>query len=159
MGNLDAPVKIVEFSDLECPACGASYPILLQILQEFRDNVSYEYWHFPLSYHPNGEKAAEAAECANDQGKFYEFIDIAFRNQNNLKVNDLKQYAAQLNLDTEKFNACLDSGTKKDDVRLEQREGLNKGVDGTPTFFINDKKLDSWKYEVFKQAILDELNQ
>ena len=158
IGNKDAQVKIIEYSDFQCPACGAAEPVARQIAEEFGDKISFEYRHFPLtSIHQYSFKAAEASECANDQGRFWEYHDILFRNQNSLKVSDLKRYADTLGLDTKSFNACLDSGAKKDIINLETREALAAGSTGTPTFFINGKKLANWKYELFKAAVEEEL--
>lgn len=154
-GNPDAIVKIVEFSDFQCPACGAAYPVTKQIMEEYGERVSLEYKHFPLTtIHAFAFKAAEASECANDQGKFWEYVDIAFTNQKDLRKKALKQYAEELGLDTEKFNDCLDSGAKAKYVTADFNEGIGKGVGGTPTFFINGEKLEKWNYESFA-AVLD----
>lgn len=154
-GNPDAIVKIVEFSDFQCPACGAAYPVTKEIMEEYGDRVSLEYKHFPLTtIHAFAFKAAEASECANDQGKFWEYVDIAFTNQKDLRKKALKQYAEELGLDTELFNNCLDSSAKAKYVTADFNEGIGKGVGGTPTFFINGEKLEKWNYEGFA-AVLD----
>jgi protein-disulfide isomerase len=156
-GNPDASIVVQEFSDLQCPACKDAHSTTKEILEEFGDEIMLEYYHFPLDYHLMAKEAAEAAECANDLGKFWEFVDIAFANSPNLENKALKQYADILGLDREKFDACLDSGAKRDIVEMDKREGINKGVQGTPTFFINGKKLNNRAYESFKEAIEEEL--
>lgn len=153
-GNHDASVKIVEFSDLQCPACGAAHPVVKKIMGEYETKVSLEYKHFPLtSIHLFAFDAAVASECANDQGKFWEYIDIAFANQNALQKKNLKTYAEQIGLNTETFDACLASGVKKKYVSADMNEGIGKNVQSTPSFFINGKPLDSWQYEKFKAAL------
>lgn len=159
-GNPLATVRIIEFSDFQCPACGAAYPVVEQIMEEYGDRVSLEYKHFPLtSIHRFAFDAAEASECANDQGKFWEYYAILFENQNELSESDLKQYAADLSLDTELFNNCLDSNAKAKYVSADFNEGIGKGVDSTPTFFINDVELGSWNYDTFAAAIETALAQ
>ncbi len=153
-GNPDAAVKIVEFSDIQCPACGAAYPVTKQIMEKYSDMVSFEYKHFPLtSIHAFAFNAAEASECANDQGKFWEYIDVAFTHQKALRISDLKSYAEQLGLDMKKFENCLDSSAKAKYVMADYNEGIGKNVQGTPTFFINGVKLGSWNYGNFSDAI------
>ena len=157
-GNPDASVKILEFSDIQCPACKAAHPTVQRIREEYKDSISFEYYHYPLrAIHPYAQKAAEAVECANDQGKFFEYIDAAFTQSPSLQKNNLKIIASRLSLDTEKFNACLDSGAKAKAVEGNLRLGDVKGVRGTPTFYINGKPLDNWEYTSFKAAIDREL--
>ena len=160
-GNPDAAIKIVEFSDLQCPACRAANPIVKQLANEYGDKISFEYKHFPLrQIHPFAQKAAEASECANDQDKFWEYVDYVFANQQQgVQVKNLKIFAERLKLDTKSFNACLDSGAKADLVDIDYREAVSKNVQGTPTFFINGKQLESWRYDLFKAAIDAELNK
>jgi protein-disulfide isomerase len=158
-GPKDAKVTIVEFSDFECPYCEKFVSQTLpSILQNYGDKVLFAYRNFPLtSIHPYSEKAAEAGECANDQGAFWPYHDLLFQNQTalaalvtadatngvNQVIVQLKQYAASLNLDTNAFNTCLDSGADKAKVDSDAtalQDGLSKaGVTrfGTPAFFIN----------------------
>src|SRR3989338_5549266 len=153
-GNPDAMVRIVEFSDFQCPACGAAAPTVTKIMEEYGDRVSLEYKHFPLSsIHAFAFNAAEASECANDQGKFWEMHDIMFEKQDQLSIGSLKDYAEQIGLDTEKFNNCLDSNAKAKYVTADYNEGIGKGVDSTPSFFVNGEKIESWKYEIFAAAL------
>lgn len=154
-GNPDATVKLVEFSDLQCPACKAAHPFVEQIKKEFGDKISFQYYHFPLrAAHPYAQKAAEAVECANDQGKFWEYIDAAFAQSPNLQNSNLKIIASQLGLDKESFDACLGSGAKRKAVEGDLRLGGVKDVQGTPTFFINNRKVENWntlKAEIEKE--------
>lgn len=168
-GNPDSSIEIVEFSDLQCPSCKAAHPIVKQVLTEFGDDVHVVYNHFPLgkacnpslsrNIHVDACKAAEAVECANDQGKFWEYIDVLFFHQNDLSKNSLKQYAVDMELDSETFNDCLDSGTKKKYVVEDVEQGQRMNVQGTPTFFINGKRIPSFNFESFKTAINAELDQ
>lgn len=154
-GNADAKVRIVEFSDFQCPACGAAEPAVRQILAEFRDRVKLTYRHFPISsLHPYAQKAAEASECAAEQGKFWEMHGKLFANQQSLKQDDLKGYAADLGLDTSKFNQCLASGKMGPVVASDLSYGLSIGINSTPTFFINGEKRNGMTYDDFKSAIL-----
>jgi len=113
-GNSDSSTIIIEFSDFQCPACKASLPIINEILNE--QNVVFYYRNFPLTIHENSFIAAEAAECANEQGKFWQYHDILFENQNKLDKESLKLYAIQIELNKEQFNSCLDSEKYKYEV-------------------------------------------
>ncbi len=159
-GNPNAKVKIIEFADIQCPACKVAYPIVEQIKKDYGNNISYQYYHFPLpTIHIYAEKAAEAAECANDQGMFAEFMDVAFTRSPKLKISELKQMAIDLHLDTDKFNACLSSGRKYKTVQGDVKVGQVKDIQGTPTFFINNKKLPKWDDVTLRAAIERELKQ
>jgi len=159
LGNKDAPVTIVEFSDFQCPFCGAAEPAVAQIMSTYKGKVRLVYMHFPLtSIHPYAEKAAEAAECAYDQGKFWELHGKMFANQNALGVDQLKGYAKDIGLDTAKFNTCLDSNQKQAQVNSDQQKGSSYGVGGTPTFFINGiPVVGALPFSEFKSVIDAEL--
>lgn len=133
-------INIVEFSDFECPFCERAVPTVNALKAKYGDRLNLEFKHFPLSFHPNAQKAAEASECARDQGKFWEYHDALFDGQK-LSIADLKQHAVDLGLDTTKFNSCLDNGDKADVVTADFNEGRAKGVSGTPTFFVNGQKV------------------
>ena len=142
-GPADAPVVLVEFADYECPFCGRffreTYPTLIS---EYGDRMRYVFRNYPLSnLHPNASKAAEGGECAFDQDMFWEYHDLLLQRQAALDVPSLKRYAAELGLDLERFSTCLDSGQKIDVVATDLQDGLGYGVTGTPTFFINGRKL------------------
>ncbi len=157
-GNPDARVKIIEFSDIQCPACKSAHPVVQQIKDEFGDNISFQYYHYPLrAIHPYAQKAAEAVECANDQGKFWEYLDAAFGQSPNLQTRKLKAIAAGLQLDTDAFDNCLDSGAKRKIVEGDVRLGDVKKVRGTPTFFVNNRLVSDWSYIGFKEMVEREM--
>ncbi len=138
LGSRDAKVVIVEFSDFQCPACGSAAPIVKEVAKEYGDKILVVFRHFPIiSSHPYALKAAEAAEAAAEQGKFWEYHDLLFENQENLKDNDLKRYAEELGLNMKKFEEALKNGEFKDKVRGDLDTGEKFGVNATPTFFIN----------------------
>ena len=117
LGQENSSIVIVKYLDLQCPACKAAHPIINKVIKDFEEDIRYEVRHLPLtSIHPQAKKAAEGAECALDQGKFFEYIDIVFENQNEIYVKNLKGYAIDLGLDIEKFSNCLDSFAKTDIV-------------------------------------------
>jgi len=162
LGNPDAKVILIEFGDLQCPACSLSHPEVKQIIKDYSDKIKYEFHHFPLvNIHKYAYKASQAAECANDQGKFYEYIDIAYSNQKSLSTNSLKKYALSLNLDTISFNNCLDSGAKKDEINRDLNEALSLRLKGTPTFLVNGKEVQRQiglsLYESLQKVIESEL--
>jgi len=161
LGNANAPVKIVEFSDYQCPFCARFYSDTLPDLKKnFIDTgkAKFVYRDFPLSFHKEAQKAAEATECAEEQGKFWEMHDKIFENQGAIGVDSLKTYASELGLDTNQFNSCLDSGKYASEVQKDFSDGKAAGVSGTPTFFVNGKKLvGAQPYEAFEQIINQEL--
>ena len=136
-GPKDAPITIVEFSDFECPYCGAAHDTVEQVMSTYAGKVRLVYRQFPLSFHPHAAKAAEASLCAADQGKFWEYHDVLFKNQKKLDPTDLKAFATEVGMDGQKFGQCLESGDKKKAVDADQQAGLAAGVGGTPAFFIN----------------------
>jgi len=158
-GSDNATVTILEYSDFQCPFCGQAEPTIKQILDKYPNDVRVIYKHFPLSQiHPYSEKAAEAAECAADQGKFWEMHDIMFANQNNLYTNSLKQYAKDIGLNTDDFNSCLDSGAMKPRVDNDLRDGGEAGVRGTPAFFVNGRLISGAQpFSVFDSAVKNAL--
>lgn len=141
LGSRDAKVTIVEFSDFQCPACGAAHPIVKQVTKEYGDKILFVYRHFPLiAAHPYALKAAEAAEAAGEQGKFWEYHDILFANQEDLTEKDLIKYAKNIGLDMRKFEEALKTGKFKDKVTGDMDDGGKFAVRVTPTFFINGEK-------------------
>ena len=160
-GDVNAPVTIVEFSDFECPFCAKFYSETMERLEKEYINtgkVKIVFRDFPLGFHQNAQKAAEAAECADDQGKFWEMHDIIFENQKSLSLSSLKQWAGQIGLDTGEFNSCLDSGKHAGEVQDDFKEGANYGVSGTPGFFINGIPLvGAQPFSSFKEIIDSEL--
>ncbi|MFH1207099.1 MAG: thioredoxin domain-containing protein [Patescibacteria group bacterium] len=154
-GDKNAAVTLVEYSDFECSYCSALNTTLEQIMTEYKGKVKLVYRHFPLtSIHQNAQKAAEAAECAGAQGKFWAMHDKLFANQSALAVTNLKTYAKDIGLNTTKFNDCLDNGTTAARVASDQTEGESYGVNGTPATFINGTLVSgALPYASFKTAI------
>lgn len=137
-GNKDAKVTLVVYSDYQCPYCSRVETTLSQLLTDYKDKIRLIFRDFPLtSMHANAQKAAEAAECAGDQGKFWEIHDKLFASQSDLSVDNYKAWAKDLGLSTSKFNDCLDSGKYADKVTASITEGSNYGVQGTPATFVN----------------------
>lgn len=160
LGPQDAPVLIVEFSDFQCGYCARfATETLNQILDTYGDQVRFVYRDFPLtSMHPYAQKAAEATQCAYEQGKYWEYSDLLFQNQQALDVDSLKGYAQQLGLETGAFNECLDSGRYTSEVQNDLAQGQGYGVTGTPTFFINGRMLVGAKpFSDFQAMIAEEL--
>jgi len=158
IGPATAPVTIVEFSDFQCPYCSRVLPALKRVQETYGDRVRVVFRDFPLQMHPQAPKAAEAAACAAEQGKFWPMHDRLFENQAKLQVADLKQHAAEVGLESAKFDECLDSGRRATDWQRDLSEGTGYGVTGTPAFFINGRMLvGAQPYESFVQVIDDEL--
>jgi protein-disulfide isomerase len=160
-GPANAAVTIVEFSDFECPYCGGFYPTLKEIEKNYKDKIRIVYRQFPLtSIHPHAMKAAEASMCANDQGQFWQMHDAMFSDQANLEVQDLKDKAAKLSLNTGTFNTCLDSSKYAALIKNEILEGAKVGVNGTPSMFINGRFLSGDQpYDDVAKLIEDELSR
>jgi protein-disulfide isomerase len=158
LGPEDAPVLIVEFSDFQCSFCARfAEETLGQILDTYGDRVRFVYRDFPITeMHDYAQKAAEATQCANDQGKYWEYSDLLFKNQQALDVDSLKKYAEDLGLNTGAFNECLDSGQYTSEVQKDREEGESYGITGTPTFFINGRMLRGAKPFSAFQAIIEE---
>jgi protein-disulfide isomerase len=157
-GTAGAPVTIVEFSDYQCPYCGRAEPTIKRILQAYAGKVRIVYRDFPLPGHDNAPKAAEAAHCAADQGKYWEMHDKMFDEQRALEIPNLKAYGRAVGVDGTKFDACLDGGVKSKDVEASARAGTDVGVHATPAFFINGRPLSgALPFESFQQIIDAEL--
>lgn len=156
-GPADAPVTIVEYVDFECPHCRAAHKLLDEIRAEYPD-FRLVVRHFPItSIHPHAQAAAEAAEAAGAQGKFWEMHDLLFAHQDRLGDDDLHGYAQQLNLDLARFDRELADQTYQRRVKQSFRNGITDGVNGTPTIFINDVRYDGPRdYETF-QAVIKEV--
>lgn len=157
-GDATAPVTIVEFSDFQCPYCRRQEDALHRILTDYAGKVRLVFRDFPLEGHPDAAKAAQAAACADEQGKFWAMHDKLFDNQHALAVSDLKTYARQMGLDGAKFDACLDGDRTLARVQKNLHEGEQAGVDGTPALFVNGRMLSgATSYEDLKAAVDDEL--
>lgn len=141
-GDLESPVTIVEFGDLECPMCGLAQKSVHKMLDQYGSRVRFVFRHFPLTgIHPQAEKAAEASECAAAQGKFWQAEDLFYQKQSDLSVNALKNYAAELGLDTNEFDRCLSSGMMASRVEQDVADGKALGVRFPPTFFVGHEML------------------
>ena len=140
-GNFNAPITLVEFSDFECPFCGRHYPTVNKILAEYPGKVRLVYKHFPLnSIHPLAQKAAEASECASQQGKFWDMHDKIFANQASLSISTLKKLAGETGLDQSKFDRCLDNGDTEEIITEHLKQAAAAGGQGTPYFVAYNKK-------------------
>jgi protein-disulfide isomerase len=159
-GNPNAPVIIVMFSDFQCSACSAAHPIVKEVMQQYGDKVRLVVRDFPLpNVHANAQKAAEAAGAANAQGKFFEYIDILYKNQDALDNTSLKKYATQLGLDRVKFDAELDKGVYAPEIAKDTEDGQYYGVHRTPTLFINGRQVAVNSIEGMKKLIDKALSQ
>lgn len=138
-GDINAPVKMIVYSDFECPFCAQFANTIKKVEQEFKDKVAIAFRHYPLPGHPDAKQAAEASECAAEQSKFWEMHDKLFADNvaGRMSSEQFKKDAADLGLDQVKFSQCLDSGKYQDRVYQEMLEGKNAGVTGTPTSFVN----------------------
>jgi protein-disulfide isomerase len=161
LGAGSAPVTIVEFSDFQCPFCQRASPTLKRVRQTYGDKVRLVWKDFPLTQiHPQAFKAAEAAQCAGEQGKFWEYHDRLFANQAALEPDALKKYAAEVSLDTARFGSCLDSSKFAERVRDGVAMGTRLGVSSTPTIFVNGRMLaGAYPYETFVTVIDEELEK
>ncbi len=157
----NASVWIMMYSDYECQYSGSMYYKIKRIMSEYGDNVNIIFRHYPLiTLHSHAFKAAEAAECARDQGKFLEYNDAVYMNQRGVDRETLLGYAQELELDMETFNQCFESGMKIDIVELDMEEAILNGVQGTPTFIINGRTLKgTQEYKTFKDKIDEKLEE
>ncbi|HEY3134777.1 MAG TPA: thioredoxin domain-containing protein [Blastocatellia bacterium] len=152
-GGTNAPVTVIEFTDFECPSCGATQPDLEEVAREFGDKVKLVARNFPLDQHKHAFEAAEAAEAAREQGKYWEYAALLFKNQKALETEKLKEYASQVGLDRKRFDAALDSHKYAGRVKQDLVDGEKVGIDSTPTLFINGKRVRARTREDLKAAI------
>ena len=141
----NAVVTVAEYGDLQCPACQAAHVQLVKpLIAQYGERIRYEYHQFPLvSIHRYAMEAAEATECAADQGKFWELVDTIYMDQTNLDSEQLTEWGQQLGLDMDLYTRCRESHIKRDAVKADYDAGKALGVAGTPTFFINGQKVES----------------
>jgi predicted DsbA family dithiol-disulfide isomerase len=135
-GSKNSPVTLVEFADYECPYCQKMTAELQKLEKEYGDRLAVAYKDFPLPMHRGAQKAAEAARCAGEQGKFWEYHDVLFYSKQ-FQVDDLKAHARVLKLDGDRFDKCLDEGTEAEVVKKSLGEAQKLGLTGTPSFFVN----------------------
>jgi len=152
-GDATAGVTIVEFTDFQCPSCAAMQPLLDEVQKIYGNKVRLVVRDFPLAMHPNARKAAEAANAANAQGKFFEYSALLFKRQNALDVPSLKKYASELGLDRKRFDAALDGGQYAAEVKHDMDDGEIYGVDSTPAIFINGMALTEMSMEALRALI------
>ncbi len=158
-GPAAAPITIVEFSDYECPFCVRAEPTVKDVLAAYPGKIKLVYRDYPLPMHKQAPKAAEAAHCAGDQGKYWEMHDKLFASNGKLALADLKAAARDVaGIDGGKFDQCLDSGEKAKDVEKNRKAGDDAGVNGTPAFFINGRLISGAQpLDAFKTLIDEEL--
>jgi protein-disulfide isomerase len=142
-GRRKAPLTLVEYGDFECPHCGAAHPVVEAVRRRLGDQMRFVYRHFPLvNIHPHAQPAAEAAEAAGAQDRFWEMHDLLFEHQDMLEDRDLLAYAQAIPLDIPRFVAEMQGGIHAPRVREDFLGGVRSGVNGTPTFFINGARYD-----------------
>jgi protein-disulfide isomerase len=156
LGPANAPLTLMEYGDYECPFCGQAHPIVKDILRNFGNDLRFVYRHFPLSQvHPHALLAAQAAEAAGLQGRFWEMHDTLFENQQALEPEDILDYVGELALDVERFASDLEDDSLIRRIKNDFRGGVRSGVNGTPSFFINDVKYEgSWQDGALAEALL-----
>jgi protein-disulfide isomerase len=154
-GPADAPVTLVEYGDFECPYCGQAYPIVKDVQRRLGDRLRFVFRQFPISTsHPHAEAAAEAAEAAGAQGKFWEMHDQLYEHQERLGPADLRRYAERIGLDLDRFDSAMATHEYAELVREQFMGGVRSGVNGTPSFFINGSRYDgSWEEDQLVRAL------
>ncbi|HEY5885098.1 MAG TPA: thioredoxin domain-containing protein [Pyrinomonadaceae bacterium] len=152
-GSATAPVTVVVFTDFQCPTCAVTHPIIDDVLKPYGNNVRLVVRDFPLNMHVNARKAAEAANAAHAQGKFFEYAALLFQRQKALDTPSLKKYASELGLNRATFDAALDSGKYAAEVSRDLKDGEIYGIEGTPTIFVNGVALASLRAEDIRAAI------
>jgi len=161
LGNPEVSLTMIEYTDFQCPFCARhANTTFFQIKKEYVDTgkLKIVFKNFPLPFYPFAQKAAEASECVLEQGKFWQYKEILFKNQEALSIKDLKKYARDLGLDIEKFNDCLDSGKFEKEVKEDSDEGREAEVSGTPTFFVKGEKIvGAQPFSEFQKVIEEKL--
>jgi len=153
LGPATATVSVVEFTDFQCPACAAMHPVLEEVQKVYKEKVRFVVRDFPLTMHANARKAAEAANAAQAQGKFFEYTALLFKRQKALDVPSLKKYATEIGLNRAAFDAALDSGKYAAEVQHDVSDGEVYGVNSTPTIFVNGVVLRTLSAEALRAAI------
>jgi protein-disulfide isomerase len=154
-GSIDSPISLIEYGDYECPYTGMAHPIVKEIMKRFNTKVYFVFRNFPLNdIHPNAQHSAEAAEAAAAQGKFWEMHDYLFEHQKALDDSHLLLYAEKLGLDTNKFKNEMSGHTYAPLIKESLKSGIDSGVQGTPTFFVNGNRYqNSWDLETFSNFL------
>jgi protein-disulfide isomerase len=158
-GAVGAPLTLVEYADYECPYCQQMQPALLQLEADYKGKLAFAYKDVPLPMHPHAQKAAEAAQCAGVQNKYWEYHDLLWKTKA-LELNQLKSTAGQLMLDTKAFDKCLDSGDQLETVKASMDEAQRLGIQGTPSFFLNGRFFSGiLTYTQLRQIVEEELKR
>jgi protein-disulfide isomerase len=162
LGKPGAEITLVEYGDYECSHCGHAYPLIKKLTKEFSNDLLFVFRNFPMQEsHPNAMIAAQAAEAAGIQNKFWDMHDLIFEHQDELDENNLIYFAETLNLDVNQFQNDLHSQNIISKIESDFESGIRSGVNGTPTFFINDQRLDSYdeSYESLADAVTNAENE
>lgn len=162
IGPKDARVTVVEFLDFQCPFCRAAHPTFMRLLQEYQgQSVRFVFRHFPIvSIHLQALPASNASLCAHEQGQFLPYYNLLYTHQDEISGAGLVTFARELNLNLQQFNTCLAEKRYENMIREDVRAALDLGIEGTPTWFVNDIRLvGALPYETFKSTIEKELNQ
>lgn len=165
-GNKDTPVTLVEYLDFECEACGAYYPVVKRLSEEYKDEIKFVVRYFPLPGHKNSMTSALAVEAAGKQGKFWEMHNIIFENQRDWGEKQapdpkiFENYAQQIGLDMERYSKDIASQEVKDRIERDRSAGQKLDITGTPTFFLNGKKINNPRgYEGFKELLQSAISE
>jgi len=160
-GSSTAAVTLVEYGDYECPYCGRAYPVIKEVQKRLGDNLQFVFRNFPLTeMHPHAQHAAEAAEAAAAQNRFWEMHDYLYEHQQALDDRYLEKYADYLGLDLTKFNTDMSSHVHADRIREDFLSGVRSGVNGTPTFYINEIRYDgSFDLETLLKTLRSIINR
>jgi predicted DsbA family dithiol-disulfide isomerase len=159
LGSENAPVTVVMFTDLQCPACSKFYPLMKRVLAAYGEKTRLVVRDYPLAIHENAFAAAVAANAANAQGKFFEYKELLYKNQETLDTESLIKYAKVVGLDAEEFEKDLKNEKFAEEVRKDMAEGKSYGVSGTPAVFVNGYKLRTLSEQSFREAIERALKQ
>lgn len=154
-GPSDAPVTVVEYADFQCPYCGTFHPTMQRLMTDYPNKIRWVYRNFPLtSIHPEAQPAAEAAECAAQQGKFWEFADQLFSNQQSLTTAYYPEVAKNIGLNVGKFTSCVKDGSGRAKISADVTDATQIGVSGTPTSYINGTEIPGAQpYETVKAQV------
>ncbi len=160
-GNSAASVVVAEYGDFQCPACAYAHEeITVPLLKKYSSSIRFEFQQFPLrSIHPYALPAAQASECAADQGKFWEFFDYAYAHQNELSTKPYATWAKELGLNIDLFTRCIDSGLKKSVVLEDLAKGEKLGVNSTPSYFVNGELVRPNSLEALSKKIDEALSK
>lgn len=158
-GNKDAKIILVEFADFECPACGAVHPIVTRIYEKYKDKIRFAFRNFPLPQHKYARVSAQAVLAAGAQGKFWEYGDILFENQDKLDRQSLIDNAQALGLDVDKFTNDLDNPVYIQIINADLKAGDEIGIHSTPTFYLNGEKMVFGSFVTFEQLVQKAVEQ